>query len=191
MNAKGRRYLVLLLISVAIRIFFYFFQFEDTPFESIAKTHILYDVIFGAIVISLLESLKERKWLIGLAWAAFIASIAYSVLEWIQDAYSPFTQSEYARTIIIDSLVVVIFYICIFFARKSRARIIFRFLTAIFVLPYLFGLLAEILNLPSLDDWLTNRTVDNIVSILLNVLLAIAILRTPEFHKPQYADFME
>jgi len=56
MRSKARRYLLLLLISVAMRIFFYFFQFEDTALEQVAKAHILYDVIFSAIVISLLET---------------------------------------------------------------------------------------------------------------------------------------
>ena len=190
MNAKGRRYLILLLVSVVIRIFFYFFPFKDTFLEEIAKTHILYDVIFNAVMISLLELLKDRKWIIGITWIALVGSIAYNILDWINDASSVLPPHLYNRSIIIIGFFLTIFYVCIFFVRKSPARIFIRGMTAVTFLPYVYAILAFFLHLPGPDAWMSSATGGTIMSILINLLLALAVWRTPELRQPEYADFL-
>lgn len=191
MNAKGRRYIFLLLFSIAVRLFFYFFPFENTFFEHIAKAHIEYDVIFYSVMISLLELLKDRKWLIGLTWINMIVVIAFSMLGWIRHAYSPFTQFQYDRFITGIGFLLTAFYVCIFFARRSPARLFFRCMPAVTILPYVYGAIAIIFHFPDRDDWLGSPTTETVIAILLNLLLVFATLRTPALRKPQYDDFME
>ena len=190
MNTKGRRYLILLLFSIAIRTFFYFFRFEGTFFEGIAKADILYDVIFYSIMISLLESLKERKWLIGLTWGNMAASIAFSLYEWAQPEYLTPSQSL-ARYMIVISLVFFIFDVCLFFTRKNPARIFFRLLSAVMGLGYIYGAYVGLFYLTKPDNWLMSRAGGDVIAILDNLLLLLAVWRTPELRRPKYADFLE
>ncbi|HEV2482439.1 MAG TPA: hypothetical protein VGS79_22395 [Puia sp.] len=190
MNAKGRRYLLLLLISIAIRTFFYFFRFEGTFFEGIANAHILYDVIFYSVMISLLETLKERKWLVGLAWGTLTAMIAFNLIEWARPRYLTLTQSL-ARFMIVISLVFLIFNVSLFFIRKSPARIFFRLLSVVMSLDYIYGAYVGLFYPVNPDNWLMSRAGYYVIAILDNLLLLLAVLRTPELRKPPYADFLE
>lgn len=191
MRSKAHLYVLLLLISIAIRIFFYCFPFEGTDFEPIAKTHILYDVIFFAIMISLLGTLNDRKWLIGLTWITMFVSIAYTVLEWIGDESSLLTRRQHARAYFIIGFTITAFYICIFFARKSPARIFLRIMAAVATLPDLFDFIVVVLHNSKPNVFLASPLANAIISIVLNLLLALAVWRTPELRRPKYADFLE
>ena len=128
MRSKSRRYIFLLLFSMAVRAFFYFFPFKGSFFESIANTSILYDVIFYSIMIGLLEMLNERKWLVGLVWVTMLLSIVFGLIEWMRPGYITQHRSV-ARFMIVMSVVFLVFDVSIFFTRKSPARIFFRLLS--------------------------------------------------------------
>jgi len=191
MNAKGRRYFILLHISIVARTFFYFFKFEDTPFEPIAKAQILYDVIFFGIAIDLLGTLNDRKWLIGLTWVTLFAVIAYNIHDWIGQDSSLLTRRQHVWANVIIGVTIMAFYIGIFFPRKTPARIFLRSIAVIGFIPDIASFFEFALNDSKLDALLSNPSTIAIVSILLNILLALAVWRTPELRKPQYADFLE
>lgn len=190
MRSKRRRYLILLLVSIAIRIFFFYFPFQDTFFEAVAKTHILYDVIFFSIMISLLELLEDRKWLISFTWIVLLVSIAYNIVVWLNDTYAPLTRHQLISTYMIMGFVFIIYYVCLFFARESPARIFFRCMPAVILIPMAYGIFAAILHYPGPYHWLSNRAGVAVISILLNTLLALAVLRAPVLREPEYADFL-
>jgi hypothetical protein len=191
MKAKGRLYLILLLVSITIRLSFYFFSLEGPFPDWIGKTELLYNAIFFGIVISLLNLLKDRKWLIGLVWIIMIDSFAYKLLEQIQDAFSPLPEHQYELYHNIMSIPPLVFYICIFFVRKSPARFFFRCLSLLSTIPILYLLCAAIFHFSDPYVWMTSPGGIVIIDILLNLLLAGAVLRTPALRRAEYADFLK
>lgn len=56
--------------------------------------------------------------------------------------------------------------------------------------PYVYAIFTLIVHLPGPGPLMTNPAAIAIGSILLNLLLALAILRTPELRKAEYAGFL-
>jgi len=191
MNAKPRRYLVLLIISIAIRIFFYLFSFEAIFHGPVALTYFLHDGIFFVVLIKLLNFQKDRKWLIGLTWITLIASILYDSLACMGKKTSHFTAQQFDRAQFIIGGIFSIFYICLFLTKKGPARIFFRCMTVAVLLPFLYGIFAIVLHLPGPDSWIDNRAFATILSILLNLFLAFAVLRASRGRQEEYADFLK
>lgn len=190
MSAKRRRYLLLLAISVFIRVAFFIYSPKGAFFDWIIKDDLLYDIIFFAITISLFVAGDAQKWLVGLAWIVLIDAIAHSLLEAIQGQYSPLTQQQYYLYSTIMWIPSLVFYICIFFVRKNAGRIYFRFMTALVLLQLIYSFLLFIFNQTELENEHSVRAFALIMNTLLNLLLALAVWRTPELRKPEYADFL-
>lgn len=191
MKAKGLLYLILLFVSITVHAIFYYFPLEGPVADWIDKTQLLYNGFFFGIVISLLNLLKDRKWLIGLAWITLIDTLAYGLLEWVQDVFSPLPDHQYVLYHNIMGIPPVVFYVCIFFVRKSTARFYFRCIAVVSMLPLAYDICASIFHLPDPYFLLTSPGSLLIMDILLNLLLAVAVLRTPELRRADYADFME
>ena len=191
MKGKGRSFLILLLISIAVRAIFYFFSFEDTFLYWIGETDLLYDVIFFAILINLMQVIKERKWLSGMAWVVLIDAIAHCFLEIIHDHSFLLTERQYILYFNITSIPPSIFYICIFFARKNPTRLWFRCMTAVTFILFIYMFCTPIFHLRDVNSLIPERTQIMLISTVINLLLIIAVLKTPELRQPQYADFME
>jgi hypothetical protein len=192
MKPRGRLYLVLLLISIAIRTMFYFFLFEEgsVPYW-VGKTDLLYDVIFFAAFAWLLELLKDRRWLIGLTWITFIDSVGHSVTHLVHEATFLLTERQYSLFQGIMSIPPLVFYLCIVFARKSPARPYFRVMALLTYAPLFYIICAIIFHLPDAETLLSEKTQLFVFSILENLLLVAAMLRTPELRRPKYADFLK
>ena len=191
MKVKGLLFLLLLLVSITVRLIVYFTLPEGVFVQWFLNTGLLYDVIFSAISISVLELLGERKWIVGVAWITMIDIIVKGVLGVIQDKLPLFSDQQYELYFNLLNIPPLIFYVCVFFVRKSPARIYFRCMSLVVLVPIMYLLCTLIFKLPEPGPWVNSQGAIALHTTLLNILLAVIVLKTPQLRRMQYLDFMD
>lgn len=190
MENKYRHYLTLLMVSIAVRVFFYFFPFEAVFHGPKYLPNLFYNVIFFGVLIRLLNLLKDRKWIIILTWFTLTGTILYDILTCIGRESPYFTVRQFDRCQVVIGGLVMIFYLCIFLTRKGPARLFFRFMTAAILLPYIYYTCTIIFHIASPGPWMNGRAFITILAIILNLLLAFAVVRASRGRQDEYADFL-
>lgn len=166
-------YLLLLILSVAVRAW----SFEAPQIEWLAYTDFFSTVIILTIAVSILQTEKERKGIVAIAWLTFIVWLAFCV-----SLALPSAAEWLAAMAVFLNLLSVILGLSLFFTRKSPLRTWYRWLGLGLAATFLFRIVTTVLHLelPSFVYPLIE-----IGSFLLqNIALFVLVQKAPGFRRP-------
>lgn len=146
-------------------------------FQWLAYTDLLSTLLVYAITVSILQTEKERRVIVVIAWLTFLAWLTFSVLLAL-----PSSAELLGSLAIFLNIFSITLAVALFFARKSPLLLGYRWLALALGAPFLYRLLNTTAHL------VPPASVDALIEVgsflLQNLALFILLQKAPGFRRP-------
>ena len=185
MKIRGLAYIVLLVISICAKLYIYYRFPQSELLKWLAYSGLFFDLVFFGILASLLNRLKESKWLVALAGITWIACLIKDPLPILSYKFTHLSTDQITSYTYLLMIPIGVLAVSLLFARNGPAQHSLRWLSIVMMvcLPFLIRDITT--HFPPKAQFLARLS----LLVLQNAVLIDVILNTPALRSANNIDF--
>ena len=186
MKIRGLVYIALLIVCIVVKLLIWLPISSHFFVVGLSYGEWLSDLVFFGVLAIVLGTSKERTWIVGIAWATAIVSMAEAIQVLLRHRFFDSNPFPFLPDLKLLTFFKILLYIALLFARQGPLRVLIRWLAVIPVIP----LLVPHLSYPRHHvPPLAIAVVGACITLLQYILLIDMIRKTPELESAQGIDF--